>query len=118
MEVKKINTKFGVYMFVNESANTRNGFKHISTLFRDEHAIGTAEVHYINRTWECYRYQTSMCRIVNNLIENRRNYLYDKFKTEKNYAHMSEKRRAEFEKSIRDDKTIAEYNALYDVLRG
>lgn len=113
MEIKKIKTKYGDYMFVNDTISTKNGFKHISTLFKNEREIGTAEIHYLNRTWESFRYQTVMNRIIHNLTEYRRDKLYDNFKIEKGYTKMSEKRRAEFQKSIENDPMISEYDILY-----
>lgn len=113
MDIKKINNQYGDYMFVNESVSTRNGFKHISTLFKGSYEVSTAEVHYLNRTWEAFRYQTVMCKIINNLIDRRKEILYDNFKLAKGYTKMSEKRREEFKKSIENDPILSEYNKLY-----
>lgn len=113
MEIKKYTTKYGEYMFVNESAWCKSGFKHVSTLFKNDTKIGSAEVHYQNRTWESFKFQTSMSKIINQLTEDRKSYLYDKFKAEKGYANISEKRRAEFQKYANEDEKIKEYDLLY-----
>jgi len=43
MRIKEFEVKGVKYLFVNEAASTRSGFKHTSTLFR-------------NRVWNCYTY--------------------------------------------------------------
>ena len=53
----------------NKSRNRRNGFSHDSTLLINGVEIGKASVHYYNRTWESYRFQTSMLKVVNETIE-------------------------------------------------
>lgn len=45
-----------------------SGFSHTSKLYIDGLPINSAVVGYINRTWECYSYQTSAIRAVENAI--------------------------------------------------
>ena len=45
------------------------GFSHDSTLFFDGVEIGKASAHWVNRTWEDYRYKTSMLKVVDEHIE-------------------------------------------------
>ena len=81
METKKINDRFS---FVNEAKNTRNGFSHKSTLFQNDVNIGSGSCQYLNRTWESYRFQTSMKECVHNIIKEEHNYLIDRFKIDFN----------------------------------
>lgn len=70
MELKKVITKNGKeYIIVNEFINTRNGFAHKSTLTKNGYEIESHRVNYLNRTWECYRYETSMRGLINKIME-------------------------------------------------
>jgi hypothetical protein len=76
MTIRKINLNDREYQFVNESRSTRNGFAHDTVLFVDGYQIGKATCHYINRTWECYQYQTVMQRCISDIIEaNEQDYI-------------------------------------------
>ena len=61
--------RFKNFEIKNESRNRRNGFSHDSTLLFNGVEIGKASVHWSNRTWESYRFQTSMLRVVDEAIE-------------------------------------------------
>ena len=54
MEIKKFNIDEYEFEFVNESYDTRNGFKHVSTLFMNNCKQIENTCHYLNRTWESY----------------------------------------------------------------
>lgn len=49
-----------VFNFINTSKGTRNGFVHEAEL-RVNGLYFYNKVHYYNRTWECYTFQTAMC---------------------------------------------------------
>ena len=61
--------KFKNFEIKNESRNRRNGFSHDSTLYFNGVEIGKASVHWGNRTWEDYKYKTSMLKVVDDNIE-------------------------------------------------
>lgn len=121
MEIKKIEVNGKTYEFVNEFGDIRHGFYHKSTLF-----VSNVEgyswykcenrVNYLNRTWECYRYQTCMKGLVDGLINSRTEKLLHDFKIEKGYGRMTDKRREEFQKAIADDELLKEYNEVYNKL--
>jgi len=48
-----------------EWKKTRNGFKHEATLLKNGQSILTVKECYINRTWECYEFDT----VLNKLAE-------------------------------------------------
>jgi hypothetical protein len=58
-----------------EYKKMRDGFNHYATLFHDGHPWQTEKVHYINRTWESYDYQSVMQKLVD-----KTNYLNPKEK--------------------------------------
>lgn len=112
MEIKKFNIDGKNIEFVNESYSTRSGFKHVTHCFINGTDYGEYVVHYINRTWECYPFQTAMRGLVNSLIENRTERLKTDFKFNNGYKVLNEKRRAEFENYIVGDEKLEFYNKL------
>ena len=56
--------------FINNYKSTRSGFSHTSKLLYDSEVISEAKASYLNRTWECYPYQSVMKQAVRNAIEN------------------------------------------------
>jgi hypothetical protein len=64
----KINDKLTI---VCRAENTRYGFRHIAELL-DEYCRATsitAKVCYYNRTWEAWRFQTVICKLVEKIPE-------------------------------------------------
>ncbi len=55
MTTFKINKNLEV---VCEAKSTRNGFKHVATLLRDGREIDEVKCCYLNRTWECYEFES------------------------------------------------------------
>ena len=109
MDIKKFLVNGKEYMFVNSYRNTRSGFAHDTTLFIN----GVEEVentcHYLNRTWECYTYQTVMMGAVRELINDRRNYLERKYKEDNGFSKLTDKRRSALEDIFTADNILNEY---------
>lgn len=57
----KINDRITI---VSRYGDARDGFNHFAVLYIDGKAVDEAKVHYINRTWESYEYQTVMQKLV------------------------------------------------------
>jgi hypothetical protein len=57
----KINNRITI---VARSGDARDGFNHFATLYIDGQEVETAKVHYINRTWESYEFQSVMEKLV------------------------------------------------------
>jgi len=53
-----------VYNIVCNSEGTRNGFRHIAVLHRNGFEIARAKVCYLNRTWECFEFESVLIKIV------------------------------------------------------
>ena len=99
-------------MFVNSSRNTRNGFAHDSELFINGRNYGKNTCHYLNRTWECFRYQSVMKGLVYNLIEDRKATLKASYKSENGLARLTKKHLDKIEEIIANDDKIALYKAI------
>lgn len=98
MEIKKytVNIRDNEFNFdfVCESRNTRHGFAHDCTVFLNGREYGRATCHYLNRTWEYYRYQTVTIKAVNDMIDT----VYKRIENDTKQAHewkkITAKRRA------------------------
>jgi transcription antitermination factor NusG len=91
MEIKKLNINNNEYEFVNEFKSTRNGFKHITTLFLNGYKLGDATINYINRTWEMYEYQSVMKKVVNELIHEIETDFIEHYKSKHNISRLTSK---------------------------
>lgn len=102
MESFKLNAHYSV---VCEWKKTRNGFKHEAMLLRDGTEIGAAKVCYLNRTWESYKYQT----VIQKLLAQQ----FDKAHA-KNYEEAIRKRQhARTESNFRTVAGIAQLGKLF-----
>ena len=116
MEVRKIVVNGREFQFVNESRNTRSGFAHDTTLLINGCERVKHTCHYLNRTWECYRYQTSMYGAINEVINDRINYITKRFKEDNGYNKITAKRKIELSSVLNDDFFLKEYYAVKDCL--
>lgn len=114
MEIRKITVNGNEYEFINESRNTRHGFAHDTKLFRGYSNIAKNSCHYLNRTWECYRYQTVMKGCISNLIDSRYTDFIANYKTENNIKRLTAEKRAE---ANRDFEALAEIKELREVYK-
>ncbi len=55
MKVFKLNKDYSI---VCESEGTRTGFRHIAVIMRSGYEIGRVKCTYLNRTWECYQFES------------------------------------------------------------
>lgn len=65
----KIFTLDQTYSVVCNTADTRNGFKHVATLCRNGYEIAKAKICYLNRTWERFTYEDVLIKVVNDNFE-------------------------------------------------
>lgn len=109
--------KIDNYTFVCNSRNTRSGFAHDCTLYKNDLEIENASCHYLNRTWECYQYQTVMLKTIRKVMETIENNCLFVFKKQHGYNKMTEKRKEEFVKYLETNEEYEELNKVYDELR-
>lgn len=116
MQIKKFEIDGKEVQFVNEHRNTRYGFAHDTHLFINGYEYKTATCHYLNRTWECYAFQSVMKQAVYLLEEERENRLRDEFKAEKGYKKLTAKRAEEFKAVVDADEQIKFYRKINEKL--
>lgn len=116
MDVKNITVNNDNYMFVCQSGDTKSGFKHEVTLFRNGCQIAESVCYYINRTWEQYHYQSAMQTAVRNKMEYISNRLLNRFKSEHGYSKLTANRKKDFETLLNADTEYNNYKSLYDII--
>lgn len=57
------------YSVVCQSEGTRSGFRHLATLICNGYERGKAKCTYLNRTWECYEFESVLIKLVNDYFE-------------------------------------------------
>lgn len=116
MEIRKIKVNGREYQFVNDSRSTRTGFAHDTTLFIDGYEHGRASCHYLNRTWECYRYQTVMKRCIDDIIEtNEKDYIAI-YKADNDIKRLTAEKREQILNEFYKQKEIKELQKVYKIL--
>jgi len=57
-----------VYSVACNSESTRNGFRHIAVLHKNGYEIARAKCTYLNRTWECYEFESVLLKLNNDFM--------------------------------------------------
>lgn len=112
MELRKKTLKDSTYTFANEWSNTRNGFKHSTVLFKNGVEVARNTSHYLNRTWECYEFETCMKGAVYTLIDSKLNRHLARYKEQNGITRF---RRGEKDKAIAEFKDSDIYKELTEL---
>lgn len=110
--IEKFNVNGKEFQFVNESYSTRNGFAHKSKLFINGLYEAEATVGYINRTWECYPFQTVMLKVVRQLADCRQNHIECNYREENNVCRLTKKHKDALGELWSADARLKEYREL------
>lgn len=113
MEIMKYNIDGIDVEFVCESGDTTHGFKHTATMFENGFNVGSHTTYYLNRTWECFRYQTAMLGCIRTIQDDLVEFLKSKFKSEKGISRMTAKYKTEFEEMLKTNTKYNFYEELY-----
>lgn len=103
--------------FVNESKNTRSGFKHVSRLYINGMPISEGTRYYYNRTWERYRFQSSMIECVEKAIKWCADDLKENIMQKNNWKRLSPARSEAIRKAINEEQNIQFYNSILKYLK-
>lgn len=102
--------------FVNQSRSTRHGFAHDTTMFVDGWEIESATCHYLNRTWECFQYQSVMLKAVSQEIDYIEECNERKLKECNGWKKLTPARREELKKFNEETIEWQFYHKVYDAL--
>lgn len=116
MELKKRIFDDKEVIFVCESKATQHGFKHIATMFIDGGQVwnGEAVLHYLNRTWERFKYECVMLEVIDKVLSQQELDLKFEFKVSKGISKLTEKYKEECEDYIAADETVRFFRGLYN----
>jgi len=53
-----------MHSVVCNSESTRSGFRHVATLCKNGVQVARAKCTYLNRTWECYEFESVLIEII------------------------------------------------------
>ena len=57
------------YTVLCDNKDTKNGFKHVATIFKNGIEQDNTKICYLNRTWESFEYESILKKIVNQYFE-------------------------------------------------
>lgn len=98
--------------FICGSANTRHGFKHVCVLFEDNKQTAECTRHYLNRTWESFRYQSAMLGAIDCALDLERARCKNILKLENGWDRMTEKRNTALQERLQASDTWVALNDL------
>lgn len=103
----KINDKITV---VARYGDSRDGFNHFADLYINGNLVDSAKVHYINRTWESYEFESVLEKLIN-----KTNYLSkeEKEKAQKFARDYENINRAKVEKEFGQIARIAQLGEIF-----
>lgn len=113
MEVHTIEVNGIEYRFENVARNTHSGFKHTTEVFRDGRYIKNRTVHYINRTWESYRFQSVMRNAISDLMDWEMDNYLDDYKGAHDIKRWNKTLKDEVIKQCREQES---YKELQEVM--
>lgn len=121
MEIRRFENVEGVeglenWSIVNQWASTQHGFKHVSTLFYNNSEVCAEKCCYLNRTWECYTYQTSMKAVVSKYMKEIKDRIIYYYKQDNNIARLTKKHKNAIEQLENDDKRLVQLKEIYKQL--
>lgn len=99
------------YKIVAESWETYNSWGHKATLFKDDYELTHSRIRYLNRTWECYQYQSAILDAIYEAIKRRENRLIDDYKSTTGAMRTTKRTK---EKLFKDDAELQELQELYN----
>ena len=99
------------YNFINESFSNYRNWGHKSKLYLDNILVGENKSIYLNRTWEEYPYQSCMKGIIYNLLDEKLQESFNKYREEHNKKRLAKEIKEELEVKLRESQ-----KDLYELL--
>lgn len=118
MRIYKVECNNTRFEFICESRSTRHGFAHDCNLFINDSREQTAHCYYLNRTWECWQYQTVCLSAINAELEWYSNRTLEAWKRENEYNRMTKARRILFDQYLKELPYFKTLTACKEQLTG
>lgn len=104
-------------VFLNTARSTRNGFAHDSSLIVDGCRMGEHTAHYLNRTWEYYRFQTAMLGAIDSALDYRLERMKENFKYENKLTRIAGANKEKLHELYNKNETIQLLKLLRDEVK-
>lgn len=109
------------FNFHSDSRNTRNGFAHDCELEikNGNNTFGqyNAKCNYLNRTWECFTFQSVMLSALRDAIDTEKAYVQRQFMEKNDFAKLTKSRKATLELEYGKDNEIVTMQNVYNYLK-
>lgn len=93
--------------------DTRNGFAHDIAVWDENHRdVTEATCHYLNRTWECYPYETCLHKAIEQMADNEAYWEKETYKREHNCTRLPKGMKGEIE-----NKWYEEYKKACETIK-
>ena len=118
--VRSITMDGKTFTFVCESWSTRHGFAHGCEMFGKGgyYKIAEEKCYYLNRTWECWTYQSAILGAVRNAIDYVAGRVREDLMERNNWQKITAKRKDELDNALENDAEYATLKKVYDNLKG
>jgi len=113
MEIKTKKLNKNTYTVICESWETYRSWGHKVTILKNNYTIQVAKITYINRTWEFYRYQTTILKAIRQEIDEQKAFLTDEYKSENNIKRITKNHIESLNNYINKNQYIKDLNKLY-----
>lgn len=113
MEVKRIKIDGREFAFICDWRSTRNGFAHDVTMMENWNTVAKATRHYINRTWECWSYQSAILDAIQKAMDREVDWATRKVKRENGWTKLTAKRLEAFSAVLENNPDYVIYRKLY-----
>lgn len=105
------------YTFYVDYVDCRDGFSHTCELYKNGYRINSNRVHYINRTWESYRYQSVMLGAVRNELSYIESKAIEDYKEANGISRLVKARKEKVLETIHNSAEYGEMKLLYDMVK-
>ena len=118
--VKTITVDGKRFQFVCRSWGTRSGFAHGAEMIDMENytIMARAKRFYLNRTWECWDFQSAILDAVEKAMGYRRERIADRLRDVNGWKNITKKRREELGKALTVDPEFSTLTKLYTEVKG
>ena len=106
------------YRFYLSAWKTRSGFAHGAEMFDCEsyRIVAEDKCYYLNRTWECWTYQTAILYAVRKAMDYLKSDVADNLRAENGWKNITKKRRAVLEEALDNNAEMVRLRKLYEEL--
>lgn len=108
------------FEFICRSWGTRSGFAHGAEMIDMENYTIMAEAkrYYLNRTWECWDFQSAILDAIEKAKGYREARIADRLRGVNGWKNITKKRRGELDRALEIDPEFSTLTKLYNEVKG